>query len=406
MSEELWFPEFGLKKNPFAFSDRKIERGPGDHYLPIEIEATKIIDWLLVSKSNGIIYGLNGCGKSSALEYMRDVYCSTPIIIGAKSLAELVSEMLRMALRYKQYFTIDDDVIIKVNDNYAGIIQKHTRMWSDRKTSDGHTIPTKILCKFPGCFRKIKCEFPLLPNMFIQNMAQYLPENEICPFAQWMVLRLFENRKKGDIWFMFDTPDDIVNMQKAQYFKDFVEELIKVSGGTVMLMATPLQFKLLIKTEFFRRWHRREFPKLSIEEMKMVYEERLKGSVSSRIKNQNPISEEGLGYLITVSGHNPRNMLRNASRVLEKMMMEGKKEPADRKYVMKVLGAVNMYANEEEVLDDVIEELDHCGWIKVKAVAKMMEKKGLKVGVKRVGRMLKARGFDFRKTKDAEYRIP
>jgi energy-coupling factor transporter ATP-binding protein EcfA2 len=410
MSEELWYPEFGFRRNPFANSDRLTEIIYEERRVSIVTKAVRQVESLIKQKMSAIIVGPKGCGKSTAAEITNgENYLAYTTIIGSFTMKELICTLLEYNYGNEDR-EIKKKVLTELDAKYGYQLQRWLMPWYDKKTADGHGFPTKYLCKFESCPRKTRCEFPRFEEITFGKVVGCLPERIICPFAQWIAPRIFGESRNQENVFLFDVPDEIGVDVSPRYFKDFIQELRQETRGVVILMATNQQYNAMIRTEYFKRWNRRYFPKMESKELKMIYEGRLESDRvgDSPIKfKSNPLTEEALDYIILTVDHNPRNMIRNVGLVLERMAEEGRKMPADLNYVMTVLKNKGGFVSDSDALEDVLGDLRGTGvsWVKVRVIRGLMEKRGVKISDKRLGRIMKGKGFPQRNNYGSEYRV-
>lgn len=417
MSEDLWFPEFGLRKNPFALSDKRSEMQNNEVYEPVETQATRLVQDMIDYGGRVIIDGPKGCGKSTTLYYMMMAgYASETIVISSRSLMELVFELLVKVLSTLPNEQNEDGVIgenkvlLRLNSIYGGTVRGFLMAWIP-KASNAH-LPSKFVCEYGRCIMGHRCDFPTFNNdVTFSNVARYVSEviskqNNFCPLAEWILVRLFEKEKPSNMVFMFDVPDEVGVDVPSKYFKNFISELGDKSKANMILMATRKQFNSLTRHDFFQRWNNRKFPSMTGEELKAMCAERLQNQKA----NSNPISDDGWSYLVASSMFNPRTVIWRAGQVLEAMRKEGKNEPADVEYVEKILlreGLGGVVSN-DDALEAVLKDLRDHGrkWVKVKEIATLMNTV-YKVGIEPIslGKMLTRMELVGRKNPDAEYRV-
>ena len=65
MSEEIWYPKFGLEEDPFGVYDYTIEEERGENYPRIKTLAVQKIVELAKSRTNVILAGKKGAGKTN-----------------------------------------------------------------------------------------------------------------------------------------------------------------------------------------------------------------------------------------------------------------------------------------------------------------------------------------------------
>jgi hypothetical protein len=401
MSEEMWFPEFGLKINPFVHADKETEIGSAGRYKTVETDATKMVKRLIESRgSRAIIYGPKGCGKSTTLYAMRDSAIKYresddsyveifPIVISSRSLQSLVKILLEWGLE-----RMGKKEMEHLNNGCSAKLQGCIVPFTPPKKQ----VPSKCVCYFnPPCPQGHKCDFPLFSDgITFDKVMKHVQCDGICTLAEWAVVEIFAVLKVNI--FLFDVPGEVGHEAPATYFKNFMLNLCaRVYDPTVILMATNEQYSALLKTEFFPKWFKRQFPPMKEVELRRIYANRLREAMGSRIKFQNPIQMKALNYIILKTGNNPRNMIMAVNFILDKMREEGKMEPADADYVQEKLESVGGIVSEEEALKEIIEEFRATGVRKVgsKEILKRWREKdaGIRLNEKNVGWMMRRLGF-------------
>jgi hypothetical protein len=435
MSEELWFPEFGLRKNPFALSDKRTELNRGEDYTPVETDATRLVGRLVNSGGRTIISGPKGCGKTTTAHFMREMNDKSIVaVVGPASLKELISMILSRGLAdLQQGFAelstrvgkeikldgIAGKVVGELDKKYSGIL----RDWFDqkpqysRKKAEGLNAPI-FMCEFSKCPMKHRCEFPQFKSKLditFMAVANYL--NDVvslrdinCPLMQWVTVRLFEpfehwsdnhlERIQPHRCFVLDVPDEAGNNISARYFREFIRELDEVSGLPFVILATSQQFYVLWRSDFFARWMRKKFPSMMNEELTEMCEDRLESDrlEDPQIKFQNPFTSDGFKRVFSASAWNPRNVISNVGLVLQRMLEDGVKEPVGEDYVEAALKdeGFGIYVHTDDALDVVLKELRNAGRVRVlvREMVPLMEKQGVKISAIALGKKLSARGFE------------
>ena len=397
----MWYPELELEHNPFVFTDRATERNYQEEVKLIPNEASRLVKRLIDSKQNAIITGERGVGKSTALEIVAEEYGYISVI-GASSLKDIAKLLLRQSIvrsfndkKYRDW----------INSRGIIYIEQHFETYFKRV---GQNHFPHLKCNYERCRRVKRCEtIPLTPlarKEGFQKLKSIFPSDINCPLRQELTAEFFAVETIPDelqnYVFLFDVPDEVAEIG-GRYFKDFIENVQTSSKGTVILMATNRQYQQMQKTEFFSRFMQRDFPELTLEEMKKIFK--------TRIGNGNKFLEEkALNYLIESSGRNPRRFLKACIIVVQKMRDEKRKSPASLDFVMRTVGDVKMRLTEADAIERVLDELYklEIGWIKTSTIADMMwNKYKVKISVKRLGRILKKRGLTHRANPYSEYKI-
>lgn len=434
MSEELWYPEFGLRKNPFNLSDKRKELDRRETYESIETEATKLVERLINSGGRTIIFGPKGCGKSTTAYYIDEMGNRLIVtVVGPTSLKELISTILSRGLTDLQQGSIAlagqfgkeiklDDTVKKVMEEldkkYSAVLMD----WFDQKPQysqrkNAPNVPT-YLCEFSKCPMTHRCGFPQFRSKFditFMAVANYL--NDVisakdinCPLMQWVTVRLFEpfeywsddrlERIQLHKCFVLDFPDEVGNNISARYFREFVCELDEISGLPFVILATSQQFYVLWRSDFFARWMKKKFPSMTNEELMEMCKDRLERCrvKDSQIIFQNPLTEDGFKRVFSASAWNPRNVISNVGSVLQRMKVDGIKEPVGEDYVEAALKGeeVGIYVHTDDALDVVLKELRNEGRVRVlvREMVPLMERQGVKISPIALGKKLSVRGFE------------
>jgi hypothetical protein len=416
VSEELWYPEFRLKKNPFVFADRRQETIKKETYEIVETEAIKLIKGQNIFNGRVIIDGPKGCGKSTTLRYMESYGFKVPtiVVIGSVSMTELVFELLNKIMNDDE---LDSKEILSSCDN--SLTKSMLGFYTAWLPHDSN-YPSKYVCRFNRCYMK-GCEFPTFNNDVTFRKFVYHVNNEIrakdvwCPLAEWLVVKWFEMASKleklNGLVFMFDVPDEVGNDQPSKYFKNFISSLGDASKANMILMATRKQFLSLIKHDFFQRWNNDKFLMMTKQELKIMCEERLRGVCINPESMQNPISDESWDYIAVGGAFNPRNVIWSANTVISAMIKEHRSEVAGVDYVKKaLLGAGRSgYVNAADALEAVLKDLrdNKRTWVGAKEICELMNNvMKIDVSIVSLGKMMAPMHFDKKKPDSGtEYRI-
>lgn len=431
MSEKLWYPEFGLRRNPFIYADKRKEIDLRENYEPVETEATRLVQDMVNFGGQVIIHGPKGCGKSTTLYYINSLYYTQVleledesklasdtqkiIVIGSESLMELIFKLLDFALNTNIDLQQSEHMTEMKYEGYSHTIRGFLQAYIP-KDSANH-CPTKYFCQYPRCKVFPKCEFPTFDDdVTFSKIANYVNKeivgkNIFCPLAEWILIRLFEVPAPLGLIFMFDVPDEVGVDAPSKYFKNFIADLENKSKANMILMATTNQFQSLVRHDFFQRKKSEKFPNMTEEELKLMCKERLQKQNAT----QNPISDDAWGYIVVAGANNPRNVIRNAGTVLEAMRKEKRCEVADVEYVKRVLEStgegnyVSVADGLEAVLKNLRDKARASGkpYVSNKEICEMMNKV-MKIPISPISLGKRMRGFhyDWRKMEGGmEYKI-
>jgi len=93
--EKYWYPEYGLKKNPFAVRDASVEFEVDEEIFFIEnkavIEVKKIVD----ADESALIIGPWGSGKTKTAQTITFEYERAILVAGLRNIGEAVAHILR-----------------------------------------------------------------------------------------------------------------------------------------------------------------------------------------------------------------------------------------------------------------------------------------------------------------------
>jgi len=178
------------------------------------------------------------------------------------------------------------------------------------------------------------------------------------------------------------------------------------AASTLIVFATPGQANLLKKTDTLAQFPLVKFGKPGTAFFEELFRHRIQGTHEEEAIY--PFREEAVEQLTSISGFNPREFIRLCSLVLTEMWVRKMKEPCSLDFLKKLnIDSKPPDANEalEEALDALAE--NEARWVNVKEIQKtILEKRGLQLDLKSIGRMLSALGCQRRYNPDAEYLLP
>lgn len=400
----VWYPEFGLVRNPFQYFDRATEKESlpeEESYSLIRTEMVSTIIRKARSGTNAIFEGEKGCGKSSAIELAQWELTNKNIpvftVVGMRTHNDFYHGLYRALVSHVE------DAKDRIKRHFPGT-------WLGKPLG----IPQKEMtypeiCTHPQCRKRIRCV--IVPDRFdVFEILEIVPKEIFCPVYQWIVIKIAATVSQGKIKpvFLFDAPDDIENVATPTYFVNFMQDFHRETGSTIVLMTTSDQYARLKKTEYFGRWMREKFEPPNTRELREILLSRIKDSVEGE-GFLLPFDERAIDYLVDSSGGNPRKMLMDCNDVLSKMSSNERKEPADVDFVLNCIkGRMMMSISEMDAINGGIQYFLDKGydWLEVRELQKfLLDKYQIKINSKRLGRLLKPMGFEHKNTPWSAYRI-
>lgn len=390
MTEELWYPEFGLIDNPFQFYDFYHEQAED-----VPLIETEEVNRIKSMRGACYIAGDKGVGKSTVL-YMTDKELrkrnGTAVfsVIAPTSLTgfydELFFDLCHFYAKKKQL-----DWFFQANVNMD---------WFEIHTGrrDGKEFLDTIRCHYGWCklYQRCKIRFDepsdsIHRALNMDNLRQALRKVEkYCTLKADLVQRLVANlpniEDESRFMFLFDFPDDFY-----KGFDDFKEVVIRMRhvGSAVVIMTTRRQYEKLAESDYFGRIQKFEFSQMTNEELKQLYRARIKWQQESG--NYPPLlTDEALDYVVKKSIRNPRTLLQICNEVVSSMQAQHKTSSSDIAFVevkSKTAGALSM--------DDYIRMLvlkykeQRKRWVPVQqSVVDMKEWFNVEISEKSLGRKL------------------
>lgn len=390
-----WYPAFCLRENPFAINDYATEReryGYGSLNYVETRAVRKILDYAKAGASR-IFRGLKGIGKSTAVK-----------LSGEKLIKE------------------EKGVVVVFAPAPVSVTDIYNRIWNATVDFIFYEPPTNEESEFlpdyleefrlgenrtcKRCDRKCVLEPPLL------NSLSKIKHH--CSLKRDIVRALLEKNsimKTKQTIFILDAPDQIVGKKdkKSEGIRYFFEELVSTlkKTSTIILTVTPEQCKALQESPVFGRFKVEDFPLPSEQELKVIYEERVKSFQDEEFKSV--FSEEALSYLINVSGRIPRKFVDIACGVLIKMKAEKLTEPASLSFVQ---NAIDPPTDEKEGVKRGIVEFLVGGatWVTNKELLNWCKNHGITMDAKHLGNLLNTPElsmfiFGKKKTPQTAYKI-
>jgi len=342
MTEELWYPEFGLRDDPFQYNDFNHEYYVTDEIPRIKTEEVKRIKDLRPTCS---IVGYKGDGKSTALwlsvlELERDRHLFHSI--ASPSLTSFYNELFNCLYRFYHKKKKAKEIFEKsIDKNWFEV---HTKMVLDTQRLDW------INCHYPHCILRRRCKIPLkeptdviehaLDHEYLHWVLQQI--EKYCPLKVHLVQKLIENLpnvEEGRYKFLLDVPDDL--HYGIDDFKDTVRNMQSV--GNAIIMTTHEQHERLTKSDFFSRFVKFEFLQMTNEELKQLYHARIKWQ--QKEGNYPPLlTEEALDFAVRKSIRNPRFLLMICEEVISSMKIQGRVSSADVKFIEKASKTVGLFS--------------------------------------------------------------
>jgi len=345
--EELWYPAFGLKEDPFQSYDYRNEIRLDELVPYIKTKAIKFITELTESRKTCGIVGDRGVGKSTVLHLAKDniierkkfppewlyVFCSPG------STVEFYNALFDKLIPRVEY-EYDEDAIKEILDHR---IEKGSWFgYGSRESVVGGRItksrePTHLYCRYPGCKRGTpRCELPLggrkdpsLVNTVkvvrgLNNIDHY------CPLKMFLIKEFLLHKARGTDYlrFLIDLPDDLA---KAEEFMRLVR--VMQDAGSVILIGIREHQRRLQKFDMFARYPFYEFPLMTNEELKELYYARTKWQ--QKEKAPPPFTKKALEHIVKQSVRNPRTLIQTCSKLLVDANLKGISKPIRLDFVEK-----------------------------------------------------------------------
>jgi len=401
---DLWYPEFGLRENPFSSYEFTYDTSSGINCYVKTLAIDRICTYAR-SGSSVFFVGAKGSGKSVAI-HMASV--------------ELYSQKLILSFVAPKTFA---DVYNSIWDEFVGLEGQDqgehyddvNTYLSDRHSDDIAAWSGKKRCAYFDCRKRDKCRIlngksgNITINLFMENIFRI--QNN-CPMKRRIIEEMLEDLRgklKGYVY-LLDVPDDFIDGGK--YTKIVMERLVAAlqKSGTVIVTCTSEQYKVIAKSESLARYPNVDFPLPTKENLKQMYVERVSAFRKNERTEENhlfPFSNQALEYLIDVSEGVPREFIFKCGEVLVKMQREDALNPADLSFVVSALGFGTMIS-ETDAINSMLAELRAKVrvWVKTKEMVKLLMQKGVTVTSKRLGRRLKNEWkLERRYCSDSEYKV-
>jgi len=415
-----WFPELGLRDNPFQYNDFQHERQLGEPDFPrVKTEEIKRIK-ILARQTSGkyFIVGDRGVGKSTVL-YMavqdlksKDKEDNMIVfsVVAPTSVVELYDKLFRQFVKwYKKEdkgtgeTTIEEKISL-LNAFFRDSVEP-TEVFNIKRKKFIHReeyTEHHVDCTFWNCPYRKRCAFPL--KALSSDMKKVNSEivvdkllriDKYCALKVYLVqsmakMALHYGFDQGKIInFLLDMPDELYKLE------DFRLTLIRLSAlGTLVLIATRKQYSDLtrLKPDTFSRFVKREFIQLKNKELRELYFARLDWlREKGEGKNYPPfLTEAAIDYVINQSVRNPRLMLKICHETLESVMRDDKSLPIGTEYVEKMSKTATQFSQL-----DLIRILcqryisQKRAWVEVAEIRhNLKEQSGMNISSERLGRIL------------------
>ena len=370
-------------------------------------EGSKEISRMARSGTSVIIEGAKGCGKTATLELV-DVdlfergYLSFPVFAPA-TFKEFYHSIYRSMLSQFP----GTDIIENVEELFfkQGYLDSVPIKHPDQMLSER-------MCAFPQCYKPKRCKLagPTGNNIF--EIIEHLPREINCPLYQWIIIKAVEflNRELGKrLIFLLDMPDNLLEVD-IRYVTNFMQEFRKASLSTIILMATREQYVKLGRNEYFKRWMRLDFVKLTGKELKKIVNMRIEECSAKDKEYIFPFNENVLNYLIGKCNWNPRWLLQSLNFLLSWMSDMGMEAPVDIEIAKEVLDKKKITSlSQMDAIELMLQEYRERGggWVYVKIMVEdIFNKYHIKISYARLGRLLKFHyRFDQRYNPTSQYFI-
>jgi len=418
MSEEIWHSKFGLEEDPFGVYDYTIEEERGENYPRIKTLAVQKIVELAKSRTNVILAGKKGAGKTTAM---------------AETAKELGEECFGM-IGFRTTADIYNYLWDQISDTESEEERKHLEMqFSCGKLRQADLWFEETNCRYWDCRKRDRCRWitkgeeghKALKDKWKDEIKHttvtkrkvkdiiweinYITRS--CPMKRLIVNEILLSKPKFFMnkVYLLDIHDEFLTCQKRRD-EYIIEKLVAILQqiGNVIITATNEQYNRLKVSENVARIRKVNFPLPTQDELKEIYVERVRAFQQNKSEPL-PFDDSAVQALIIYSHNIPRHFIQNCSDVLFAMREQRRDEPADKDFVMKTLG-FRTDMNETDAIGLVLAKLQVEGrvWVKVKEIQNVLEgpEFGVVVSARRLGRRLKNEWkLEHRMNPDSEYKI-
>lgn len=389
---------FGLKKDPFGTYDYTLEQESGEQYPRIKTPAVQVILNLAKSGTNVILAGPKGAGKTTAMgEASKELGKECLAMVGFRTITDIYNYL------WLEIWRNHRKSLEEIKSRFQLGELRQLPQWFKGERCGYRLCPrgklrAKCLLNTKGedmgetyYDSRLKKEVAV-PYRTFEKICEELHYIQIrCPMKRFIVNELLKSKLKHfrNKVYLLDIHDDLLNF-KRDYDLSMIDELLNIfqSLGNVVITSTNEQCTKLKKSEAIARIKVMKFPLPTEEDLKEIYEKRVK-MVQTPNVNSLLFTEEGVETLIRWSHRVVRVFLQKCSDVYFGMVMEGREEPADREFVLKVLK--NAVMSETDAIELMVTELkdEKRGWVKVRDLVEMLRTKyNVDVGERRLGRRL------------------
>lgn len=418
MSEEIWYPKFGLEEDPFGIYDYTIEEERGEGYPRVKTLAVEKIVELGKSRTNVILAGKKGAGKTTAMaKTAKELGEECLAMVGFRTTADIYNHF------WAQMYSEDEiDLCLEGFEEAFSVGKlRGVDLWFEENN-----------CRYWDCRKRDRCRwntygsehhkalYDKWKNKNVHTTVIKRSVKEIlweiskirhsCPMKRLIVNEMLLSKDffVGKV-FLLDIHDEFLTCVK-RIDEFIIEKLVAILQqiGNVIITATNDQYTRLKASENVARIRKVNFPLPSQEELKEIYVQRVR--TFQRTKSEPlPFDEIAVQALVIYSHNIPRHFIQNCSDVLFAMREQKRDVPADKDFVMKTLG-FRTDMNETDAISLVLTRLKIEGrvWVKVKEIQSVLEGQefGVVVSGKRLGRRLKNEWrLEHRMNPDSEYKV-
>ena len=408
---ELFFPFFGLLRNPFQYSDAgheifSNESDDSSKYPVIQTSASREVLMKAISGVDTIFIGEKGIGKS-----VMGILVKEELSRRDKKIFTVIAPETFTSFYLKLFAEIMVGRIIELHEISKYIEQEMIGqnymaepMIKSRNFDGTISRNYPLICSHPKCPHLPKCALTLadgsakffLANLFYpeKNIKNKLPTDIICPLYQWLIVKI-SGALRIEGTFFLDYPDDMGGW--LRYFKEFIADFRR--NNTLIIMVTREQFDTFNKNEFIGRFPNQVLKSLSNEEIKEIILSRIKTDSEPEGEYPPVFTEDGLNYLVVQTKGNPRKAIQYGARVLEVMLVEDKKESADMEFVISSLkDRIPVVMSIADALTSLVRELKEkkAGWVTGSEINRMLveEYNILTLSPVSLGKRLKKMGIE------------